>query len=304
MPLTNWEEYRTNKAASNQILEQESAKLNELLEQHPIENVAIMNSSGPAVPLVNLFNHQCKVFFTQQDNVALLRRQILSREAEVYCCMFCDQAEPRNYCKRFNGKSKVSNKVCQAFEVKLQPYPQCKNYQAGKGTVFQQNDTTNGVTNRFVRKLPDLITRSRSPVDAISQAINFAEKLAQHPVSKLKLEDSSMDLVISNLMITQFEQEPFGFFSSLMEQRFGKARMVTLAEITFPMLSNLQDKLFYAQSAQHIREIFRITNKTLGQVYFSVGPVMGDYHSVSFSMQHLDSPEILTEHFTENLKTA
>lgn len=302
MPLLSWSEYRSN-STTKQSIECEKNNLKEILDNHPIEQVALLSRSTPAMPLVELFNHQCQVTFVQQDNTDCFRRQIMRQQLGEYACMFCNQTEPNAYCKHFNGKPEGKN-VCKAFEASDNPYLQCRAFQQGKNIQFHQNDSTCGVTNRFIKKAADLVTRSRNPVDALSQAIDLVNKFAQMPVSQIKLEDHSVDLVISNLMLSDFESEPYNYFVSLMEDRFGKARLDHLAEVTHNLFQRLQDKLFDTQAMHHFKEIFRIANKDFGQVFFCMGPIMDRYHSTHFSMQHLDSPFVFTEHFTESLRSA
>ncbi len=71
------------------------------------------------------------------------------------------------------------------------------------------------------------------------------------------------------MVISQFEHEPYGYFSKLLAQQFGP-RLVKEEKKLTPWMERLRSELFRVQAEGHIKEMYRLVNKDHGKVYFSV----------------------------------
>jgi hypothetical protein len=108
------------------------------------------------------------------------------------------------------------------------------------------------------------------------------------------------------MVVSQFDNEPYRYFSKLLELKFGREQILRKEKILMPLMKELRAALFKIQVEGHVREIYRLLNKEHGKVYFSAelfcalphaegpAPRVGDYFMVH---QMPDALEILSQFF-------
>ena len=82
-------------------------------------------------------------------------------------------------------------------------------------------------------------------------------------------------------MASQFDHEPYTFFSKLLACKFGVERLLNEEKRLRALMERLRSELFRVQIEGHVRELYRMVNKQHGRVYFSVelfrSPGEGDH---------------------------
>jgi hypothetical protein len=78
-----------------------------------------------------------------------------------------------------------------------------------------------------------------------------------------------MDLVTSSMVIFQFDKEPYRYFSSLLESKFGRDR-INQNEITLrSLMEEVRSALFGSLVEGHVQQMHGLTRKDGGRAYCS-----------------------------------
>jgi hypothetical protein len=72
------------------------------------------------------------------------------------------------------------------------------------------------------------------------------------------------------MVISQFDQGPYAYFSGLLESRFGRERVLADFENLTPLMEELRSRLFIVQVEAHARELHRALDKDRGIADVSV----------------------------------
>ena len=72
------------------------------------------------------------------------------------------------------------------------------------------------------------------------------------------------------MVVSQFDSEPYLYFSKLLKLEFGRERIFRKEKILLPLMEALRKTLFKIQLDGHVKELYRLVNKAQGNVYFSV----------------------------------
>jgi hypothetical protein len=160
------------------------------------------------------------------------------------------------------------SRVCDNFSLVEGPRLRCAHYRPGVEPHFVTADVTCGRATRFARRAGRLVASSKTPQQCFRKAL--AE--CQHCVAlqeEVAIPSGSLDLVTSSMVVSQFDHEPYTFFSKLLALHFGP-RLLAEERQLLPLMGKLRAELFRVQIAGHVRELHRLVNKERGKVYFSV----------------------------------
>ena len=90
----------------------------------------------------------------------------------------------------------------------------------------------------------------------MGRAADLARRVRRHR-SSLSIADASVDLVTSSMLVSQFEHEPYGYFSEQTARRLGRPDADQARRLR-PAMERLRSTLFAAQVERHCDEIRRI----------------------------------------------
>jgi len=275
--------------------EQQRENLSDLIHQLRPESVACLGSGY-------LNDFPIDVLFTPQRQVTLvdwikdislhgLAGKIISQGENEYSCLFCNNCIGSLYCKNFTNEF-LNSGVCTAFEPVENMGITCKNYQPCVQPHFVTGDITAGYSSYFAQSMEKRIHHCKSPKEAFIKAIKLCDQCGNHYLP-LPLEDDSIELLTSSLVVSQFDMEPYGYFSVLLEQCFGRDRLMSLEPILVPFMEQLRTRLFVNQMRQHMQELYRLVKKDgKGRVYFSVELFRRDTQSQDYFLVQ-DMPKAL-----------
>jgi len=97
-----------------------------------------------------------------------------------------------------------------------------------------------------------------SPHGAFLRAVNCVD---QYQYRALPIENDSMELVTSSMVLSQFDFEPYTYFARLMEDQFGHQALQQQEQQLRPLMEELRSRLFARQVEAHVKEIHRIVKK-------------------------------------------
>lgn len=193
-------------------------------------------------------------------------------------CTYCDPAIdcPGEYCCHYNAPASGDTKVCKAYKPSEDDPVRCASYKRAVKPFVKYEDVTGGYASAFGRQLGSVIDVARSWKQAITQSIDLAERITNHH-STIDIDDNSVQFVTSSMVVSQFEQEPYDFFSYRAVETLGKPRQRE-QERLMPAVVKLRDTLLSNQIEGHCREIKRILSSD-GVCYMSFE--LFHYHSAS-----------------------
>jgi hypothetical protein len=194
---------------------------------------------------------------------------IISTKDGSYHCLFCDKCIGSLYCSNFTEEL-IGEGVCSAFIPVEGETVTCGNYEPGLQPNFVAGDVTAGYSSNFAEAVEHKISKCKSPKEAFIKAIKTCDQIAvkrQH----IPLQEDSIEFLTSSMVVSQFDVEPYNFFSVLLERTYGREKIQSLEKTLMPLMEKLRTKLFVDQVKQHVAEMFRLVKKDgTGRIYFSV----------------------------------
>ena len=184
-------------------------------------------------------------------------------------CLLCKFNHPENFCGAFEGPLASTANVCEAFRAVEDPGLRCSNYLPGPEPRFMVHDVTMGRATEFATRAFKFISSCNTPEQAFHKAINACRR-ASHTRDRIPVGNGSVDLVTSSMVASQFDSEPYTYFSRLLERKFGSEYLLAQEEKLSPLMNELRGDLFRIQMDGHADEIYRLVNKDHGRAYFSV----------------------------------
>ena len=197
-----------------------------------------------------------------------LRGSVIHQQEGTYQCLFCSCEDPALSCKAFDGDVATPNRVCGAFCPVRQPALCCDNYIPGEQPTFVTQDITAGRASRFAQRIGKLMSSCRTPEQAFRKAMQECRNCAC-VFDALPIAPDSLDFITSSMLVSQFDNEPYRYFSKLLELQFGREHILRKEKILTPLMEELRSALFKVQVDGHVSEIHRLVNKEHGKVYFS-----------------------------------
>jgi hypothetical protein len=187
---------------------------------------------------------------------------IISKDrAGAPVCAYCaiGDAVARTCCRNFGGVSSAGTWVCENFSPAVAEQPVCEAYRRGDWPAVHLRDVTGGYATAFAEGLIDELSGATSWKQAFGRAKDLAKRLsrAKRPGSGLDIPDGSVDFVTSAMVMSQFEHEPYGYFSSQAAKVLGPPDARDQIRLRHG-LKDLRDVLLANQFEGHCAEIRRI----------------------------------------------
>lgn len=234
-------------------------------------SVAILGSGFlNDIPVSDLVQQNRDIYFVDWiDDISQLgmSRSIIHKEDDGgYSCLFCSHCTGPEYCRNFTDVVEGEN-VCSEFEAEEHSHDACKKYQPTEQPKFIKADITAGVGRSFSEKIEKRLNNCKTVKDAILKASAIIDNFEYRPIP---VATDSIELATSSMVLSQFDFEPYSYFTNLLIDRFGKEEIVRHEAKLTPLLETLRDKLFLAQVESHIKEMYRIIKKDLKpRIYLS-----------------------------------
>ena len=186
-----------------------------------------------------------------------IARSLIRREGEnaprcVYCALGNQMSG--DYCRRYVADD--SRLVCKHYESAADDPPNCAAFERGSEPRILQQDVMAGYATAFGTAVPAILDDARSWRQALRRASDLAKR-AEAGRTNLDIADGAIDLVVSSLVISQFESEPYGYFSKQAAELLGPPSPGEKNRLQGP-LENLRSHLLRTQIDRHFDEIDRI----------------------------------------------
>lgn len=203
-------------------------------------------------------------------------RLSIVEEDEGPDCTYChlSDEDARAYCRRFRRFRDRDKRVCQSFEPGAGEFPTCEAFQRGDLPVLHDADVTAGYAQAFAQQVPEIVARAGNWKQALRGAWARTRQIGKRS-QPLDIPEQSVDLVTSVLVMSQFEHEPYAYFSRQATNRLGPPTAREEKRLQAD-LERLRSNLLEEQIDRHCREIARI-----------LAP--GGYCIMAFELFHLDS---------------
>lgn len=212
------------------------------------------------IPLGDLIGKNRKIYLVDwiKDLSKMgVSKSIVLKKDSHYSCLFCLKGVGKQYCKNYTDAIE-GHDVCTEFEFDDKPDGGCKNYDPAAEPNYLKADITGGVSRSFAVKIEKIILLCKTPKAAFLKAMAVVDKYKYKP---MPIPNNSVDLVTSSMVLSQFDVEPYTYFSRLLEKRFGRDELKKYEAKLMPLMEKLRTKLFYYQVESHIKEMYRITRK-------------------------------------------
>ena len=191
-------------------------------------------------------------------------------------CIYCTLSEDRSraYCRRFAGDRGSGAAVCESFVAGKGIPPLCTAFEKGNQPVCHTEDVTGGYASAFAERVLDAVAGAPSWKSAFGRAIALANRVSRQRTN-LGIADASVDLVTSSMLVSQFDHEPYDYFSRQVADVLGPPTAKEERRLE-PAAQKLRSTLRANQLDGHCDEIERI-----------LAP--GGYCFMSFEMFVLDA---------------
>jgi hypothetical protein len=245
----------------------------DLLTAHRPQRVACLGSGHlndlPVAALLSPERDNFWVDWVAGISVEGVRGTTISESEGQPSCLFCTCPVPQRYCGGYRGPVAEREQVCAAFEAIPEPSLHCANYAPGNDPVFLVHDVTSGRGTRFARRADRMVRASTRPEEAFRRAIAECRRWAAYR-EPIPVPEGSIDFVTSSMVASQFDAEPYTYFSKLLEIKFGRDPILRKADRIERLMEELRAELFRIQMEGHAEELHRLVRKDRGRVYFSV----------------------------------
>lgn len=212
------------------------------------------------IPLDDLIEMNRKVYLVDWiDNVTRtgISKAIIRKDGGYHSCLLCRKGTGKEYCKNFTGEFRAEY-VCTGFCPTEEPFLACNSYEPAPETGIIKADITGGVSHSFAVKIEKSIGYCKTAKEAFLRAISIVGEFKYQPIP---IDDNSIELVTSSMVLSQFDVEPYTYFSILLEEHFGREYLRKHEEKLTPLMENLRTKLFTLQVESHVKEMHRIVKK-------------------------------------------
>lgn len=195
-------------------------------------------------------------------------QSLVSDQEGVRTCLVCaGMLDPNRYCRAYREPIDPIHQVCAGYQPVSGENIQCRGYEPGEEPHFFTSDVTGGHASNFAERAARLVRASRTPEWAFRKAIRACALLTSR---EMPIPEGSIDLVLSSLVVSQFDHEPYHYFSRLLEEHYSRETLLEKEKSLRPLMEELRRVLFAAQMEGHAREIYRLVEKNQGRIYFSV----------------------------------
>lgn len=173
-------------------------------------------------------------------------------------CVYChlNEACAKVYCRQFLGAVAPGRGVCDQFVPKPDEPFVCVAFERGEQPIIHERDVTAGYASAFGEGVLKVLRDVGSWRQALRQARALAKRVGRYRDS-LDIPDASTDLVISSMLVSQFEHEPYEYFSRQAATLLG-APTPQEERYLRTALDKLRSTLLTNQISRHCDEIHRM----------------------------------------------
>jgi hypothetical protein len=173
-------------------------------------------------------------------------------------CVYCDLGDEKAwaYCRNFQLPRDPTKGTCARFASPPDGSPACEAFEKGELPYVHREDVTGGFASAFARGVSGELGETGSWRQALGRANALAKRVRRHRTS-LSVPERSADLVISTMVLSQFEHEPYNYFAQQAAARLGRPTPGEERRLK-PALEGLRSLLLSTQIERHCDEIERI----------------------------------------------
>lgn len=172
----------------------------------------------------------------------------------VYCSLGDEKASA--YCRSYRPPGGRAAAVCESFAPPAEAVPGCEAFTRGELPHVRTEDVTGGYASAFAERVLGELEGVGSWRQALGRANALAKQVRRHRTS-LSIAAGSVDLVVSSMLLSQFEHEPYTFFSRQAAKLLGPPRTSEEKRLR-PALESLRSTLLKTQIEHHCAEIERL----------------------------------------------
>lgn len=228
------------------------------------------------------------------------RAELIGRVDGQYNCTICDErCDPARFCTGFREPVRVSGTVCDSFELIERPYPHCAAYEPGLEPYFITADITQGRASAFARRAEKIVPSARTIEQSLQKGLSEVRRCASVQ-EEIEIPSGSIDLVTSSMVVSQFDHEPYTYFSKLLVDVFGTEQVLRKESKVLHLVHRLRGELFRVLMEGHAREMHRILDKVHGKAYLSVElfrSLPGERDSYFLVHEITQALDVLNEYF-------
>ena len=214
-------------------------------------------------------------------------------------CLFCDSdiACPERYCCHYHMDSSERSDVCDRYRPKTSSPPRCAAFAYGDLPLIHHADITEGYASEFGRLILGELEASKNWKQAFTRAISLTERLKSYR-KQIPIPNDSADLLTSSMVISQFDHEPYNYFSQCGAEILGMPTERESLDL-LPKVEELHERLLLNQVERHCREIRRMLAPG-GSCYlsFEMFHIHPTNHGQWFMVQHMGRIlDVIGRHF-------
>ncbi len=172
----------------------------------------------------------------------------------VYC--LCPEADARAYCRNYRKSRTSAREVCDRFAPNAREPATCRAFHKGDLPFIYRQDVTGGYASAFGRGVRGEVRAVTSWRQALRRAGALANRVKRQRTI-MDIADASVDLVTSSMVVSQFEHEPYGYFSKQAAAVLGPPSPGEENRLS-PAMEALRSTLLANQIERHLDEIERI----------------------------------------------
>lgn len=191
-------------------------------------------------------------------DIGLAARIIRDGKDGDLACLFCALGEDRarEHCQSYEKSDARRPGLCDNYLPEKGAPRYCLSYRRGSRPEVSGQDVTAGYAEAFAKGVLDALDGVTSWRQALKRAAALAERVESR-LTSLDIADHSADLVISSLVISQFEHEPYTYFSRQAAALLGPPTPAESKRLR-PAMERLRNTLTKRQLIRHCDEIARI----------------------------------------------
>lgn len=285
--MFTWEEYiqadlpddvvESCRSTCASVFQHQKETIKDLASQLKPHTVACLGSGClNDIPIFDLYKSAKRVYLVdwlpgiseKSLNLSLIEVNNSGFSCEI-CRLACDKT---SICTSYTDTNSDDQQTCAQFVLQKDDSSnslQCRNFAPGEALSFQTGDVTAARASQFAKSLPRLIELSTTPQECLKivndELLNFSKTNDYLPI-----QEGSIDLVTSSMVISQFDHEPFDFFTKNLIEKFGFAKLKRCREEMIPLSESFRNNLFSLQLDGHMKQLRRLVRPKTGRVFLSV----------------------------------
>ncbi len=221
-------------------------------------------------------------------------------------CIYCDlgRDRARECCANYHLATAPSSGVCDHFVPIPGDPPACDAFEMGSWPRVHVEDVTGGYASAFALGLGPGLKGVTTWKQAFARANALSRRIGRQARKRrrLSIADASVDLVTSSMLLSQFEHEPYDYFSKQVTMLIGAPSAGEEGRLGRAM-EQLRDTLVDRQIEEHCAEIRRILAPG-GRVFMSFELFHFDREQKGWFLVKQTQPSlaVLDRHFTFNFE--